>query len=262
MTVSALSIDPVDCGKIPQSAAARPTEPAGGRQSVDNPRKDARLLYVKSGVLRVVTASGLSTVPAGTAVWIPPEMPHEILFTGAVTMQSLSVEPRLAADLWGECRVIEIAGLLRALILQKLDAPPGHDATARGQLMTELILHELKGAAPVPLQILMPREPRLLKICEALIAHPESKDTLETWAGRAGASARTVARLFRDETGLSFGVWRQQLRLGESLCRLVVGQPVAEVASRLGYRSASAFIAMFRRTLGETPHRYLRGSRD
>lgn len=261
MTVLALSADPADCRKLPQSAAARPTEPEDGPRFAPHQQKEAQLLYVKSGVLRVTTFSGLWTVPPGTAVWIPSEMPHEIRTVGAVTTRTLSVEPPLAAELWTECRVIQVAGLLRALVLQMQNEAAARESSERGKLMTGLVLHELKGAAAVPLHVPMPHEPRVHQICAALIAHPESKDTLDTWAARAGASARTVARLFKDETGLSFGVWRQHLRLGESLCGLVAGQPVAEVAARLGYRSSSAFIAMFRRTLGETPHRYLHARR-
>ena len=35
--------------------------------------------------------------------------------------------------------------------------------------------------------------------------------------------------------------------------------PHAQVAEKLGYRSASAFTAMFRRTLGIEPRRYFSG---
>jgi AraC-like DNA-binding protein len=37
---------------------------------------------------------------------------------------------------------------------------------------------------------------------------------------------------------------------------LAAGRPVTAVAFEVGYESASAFIAMFRRTLGTTPRRY------
>jgi AraC-like DNA-binding protein len=37
---------------------------------------------------------------------------------------------------------------------------------------------------------------------------------LDGWASRAGASRRTLARLFRGETGLSFAEWRARLRAG------------------------------------------------
>jgi AraC-like DNA-binding protein len=37
---------------------------------------------------------------------------------------------------------------------------------------------------------------------------------------------------------------------------LAAGRPVTAVALEVGYDSPSAFIAMFKRTLGTTPHRY------
>jgi len=72
----------------------------------------------------------------------------------------------------------------------------------------------------------------------------------------AGASSRTLARLFLAETGLTFRQWQQQARLLESLVRLADGQAVTTVAMEVGYDSTSAFIAMFRRVLGTTPKKY------
>jgi AraC-like DNA-binding protein len=120
-----------------------------------------------------------------------------------------------------------------------------------------LILEELRRAATVPLRIAMPRDRRLLALCRALLAHPENDDNLDIWAERVSASSRTLSRLFQRETGLSFVAWRQQARLAEALSRLALGQPIAVVARQLGYASASAFTAMFRRSLGATPKIYL-----
>jgi AraC-like DNA-binding protein len=65
-----------------------------------------------------------------------------------------------------------------------------------------------------------------------------------------------LARLFRQETGMSFGAWRQQARLIDALGRLAAGQPVTDVALDLGYQSPSAFTSMFRRALGRAPTHY------
>jgi AraC-like DNA-binding protein len=55
---------------------------------------------------------------------------------------------------------------------------------------------------------------------------------------------------------MSFGAWRQQLRLLRALERLAAGEAVSTLALELGYASPSAFIAMFKRALGVPPGRY------
>jgi AraC-like DNA-binding protein len=65
-----------------------------------------------------------------------------------------------------------------------------------------------------------------------------------------------MERLFRAETGMSLGQWQRRQTLLHALRRLASGENVSGVASELGYNSPSAFIAMFRRELGQTPKRY------
>ena len=121
-----------------------------------------------------------------------------------------------------------------------------------------MLAYELAGLQPAPLDLPLPQDRRALAVAEALIADPADGRDLEAWARSASASDRTLARLFRAETGLTFGRWRQRRRLLAALERLAAGAPVTVVALDLGYDSPSAFIAMFRRTLGTSPTRYLR----
>ncbi|KAF1053892.1 MAG: HTH-type transcriptional regulator NimR [Burkholderia gladioli] len=55
---------------------------------------------------------------------------------------------------------------------------------------------------------------------------------------------------------MSFAQWRRQARVLRALERLATGAPVTAIAFELGYDNVSAFIEMFRRTLGVTPGRY------
>ncbi len=80
------------------------------------------------------------------------------------------------------------------------------------------------------------------------------------WGHEVGASARTLARLFLAETGLSFGDWRSRARLLAALPRLAAGEKVTTIALDLGYESPSAFISMFKRALGKTPSTYFAGA--
>ena len=60
---------------------------------------------------------------------------------------------------------------------------------------------------------------------------------------------------------MTFGRWRQQVRLLHALRRLAEGASVTTAALDVGYDSTSAFIAMFKRNLGTTPGGYFRGGR-
>ena len=67
---------------------------------------------------------------------------------------------------------------------------------------------------------------------------------------------RTLARLVKNETGMTFGRWRQQLHIVIALQRLSAGARVQQVAEELGYESVTAFITMFKKALGKPPARY------
>jgi len=76
----------------------------------------------------------------------------------------------------------------------------------------------------------------------------------EKLSRRYGAGHRTLERLFRGETGMSFGLWRQKVRLLQSIRVLASGGgSVTDAALESGYDSVSAFIVAFKRTFGCTP---------
>ena len=55
---------------------------------------------------------------------------------------------------------------------------------------------------------------------------------------------------------MTFGRWQQQCRVLHALRRLAAGDSVTAAALAVGYDSTSAFIAMFKRVVGETPGAY------
>jgi AraC-like DNA-binding protein len=105
-----------------------------------------------------------------------------------------------------------------------------------------------------------PESPALQRIAAALAADPADGRTLDQWCAGAGLTVRTAARRFVAETGMTFGRWRQQLRLLAALERLGAGESVTTVALEVGYEDVSAFIAAFKAAMGETPAQYFKGS--
>ena len=114
-------------------------------------------------------------------------------------------------------------------------------------------MHEISRAKTRPLAVPAVRDPRLKRVADALAANPADPRELDRHAHGAGASVRTLARLFRHETGMSFQQWRRQLRMTEAMARLSLGEPPARVAAAVGYASVPAFGAAFRETFGVTP---------
>jgi AraC-like DNA-binding protein len=120
----------------------------------------------------------------------------------------------------------------------------------------ELLLDELAVLPVAPIDLPMPRDPRALCAARFIRETPESPHSLASVAKHAGASTRTLERLFRGETGLSFGTWRQRARLLRALQLLADDTTVTSTALAVGYESTSAFVAAFQRTIGTTPGRF------
>jgi len=102
----------------------------------------------------------------------------------------------------------------------------------------------------------MPTDKRALRVCEAILETPGHGASLAEFGQQSGASGRTLERIFRTETGMSFACWRQQARLLAGIRMLALGDKIGTVALSVGYESPSAFSLMFRRALGVTPSQY------
>ena len=67
-----------------------------------------------------------------------------------------------------------------------------------------------------------------------------------------------MTRLFRSQTGVSFGDWRRRLRLLSAATRVSRGEALPKVAASLGYRNPAAFRTMARRHFGDDFLRLIR----
>lgn len=243
---------------LPHPVTAKARNYRGGETPVhSHPR--AQLIYAGSGVMRVETEAGCWVVPPVRGVWIPANTAHRVIMLGAVEMRTLYIRSDAAPGLPNTCCLLEVSPLLRALILALLNEPLAYDCSGRAGQIATLTLSELRFLQIPALHLPMPSEPRLHRLCEELIANPENRETLETLAEQQATSSRTLARQFQRQTGMSFRQWRQQARLVEALGHLANNVPVTLIAEKLGYRSTSAFTAMFRRVLGIEPRRYFSG---
>ena len=215
-----------------------------------------QLVYASQGVMTVLTAAGIWVVPTLRAVWIPASVPHSISMSGKVAMRTLYLRPRLARTLPRECCVVNVSPLLRELILHACGFQTLRKKVARQRHLIDAIVDQLEAIRTVPLQLPHLSDPRAGRVAATLLTDPSSTRTLAQLCKQAGASKRTVERLFLEEAGMTFGKWRQQLRLMQAVRLLASGAPVTQVALEAGYSTPSAFISMFRKLLGTTPSLY------
>jgi AraC-like DNA-binding protein/quercetin dioxygenase-like cupin family protein len=250
------STDVVDYLRIPRPVAAMAKDFAAGYQIPEDTHTRGQLVHAVAGVMSVRTAHGIWVVPPERAVWVPPGTPHSTRMSGEVAMRTLYVRQRECARLPPRCCVINVTPLLRELILRAVELPLYYDPAGPGGRVMALILDELEVAHALPLHLPRARDARVARVCDTLAANPADTRSLAELGGAFGASERNLARLFVRETGMTFAAWRQQARLVAALEQLAMRAPIARIAESLGYESASAFTAMFRKSLGVAPKDY------
>lgn len=240
-----------DLGAAARPVVAQASTRADGYTIPLHRHRRGQLLHAIAGIMRIETEDSVWIVPPARALWVPPDLPHVTSMRGRVEIRTLYIDPEHCGNLPRHAAIVEVSRLLRELILAALEEPPDYADDSRGGIIARLILTELGRLRHQSLTVPMPRDPRALRVARPLIGNCAIDLDLDGWAERAGASRRTLARLFRGETGLSFAEWRARLRTVEGMARIANGGSVGEAAAAVGYASPSAFSAMVRRSLGK-----------
>lgn len=217
-----------------------------------------QLLLPRSGMLRTRTPTDIYFVPSNRAALIPAGVVHESWALTNADFVGIYFDPRLFPGNLTGCRIIEVTEFLSALIAKILE--PGTRTervySERQQRIISVLLDEVAASESVRLSVTLPEDKRLVPIVRELLTQPSSSKSLAAWAKTAGASQRTISRLFLKHTGMTFSNWRQKVRMASALSLLEEGRLVQDIALSVGYSSASAFIYAFRQEFGASPQRY------
>lgn len=217
-------------------------------------RKGQLVLALHGGVTCEVPKA-MWMVPPQHAVWIPGNMPHSNRATDNAQICFLFIEPG-AAHMPEECCTLTISPLVRELVQFLADQDQHYPQKGPTARLVSVLLEQLASAPVKELHLPVSDHPKIRYIIEALEADTADRTTLAQWAQRLAVSDRSLARLVLQETGLTFGRWRQQLHLIVALRQLSSGMSVQQVAGNLGYDSVTAFITMFKKALGQSPTQY------
>jgi AraC-like DNA-binding protein len=217
-----------------------------------------QLLYASTGAMTVFADRMSWMIPPGRAVYIPAQCKHSIRMWGDVAMRSLYFPASVGAPAleMAECRVIAVTPLLRELILRVVELAALDSRVDSEVHLMNVLMDELGGAPAGPLSLPLPADSRALAAAMRVLSSPADGVTLPALAQQCGVGSRTLERLFRAETGMPFGLWRQKARLLESIRLLAENRSVTDAALESGYAGVSAYIAAFKQTFGSTPRNF------
>ncbi|ASQ99554.1 AraC family transcriptional regulator [Streptomyces sp. 11-1-2] len=242
-----------------------PTEPRGGARIPHGYQLDVhshaegQLVYAAAGALATTTERGTWIAPAHRVTWTPPGFEHSHRFYGTTDARLIAVPVELCDRLARHPSVFSVSALLREVLLALTDRPESRPGAY--ERLLAVAIDELAEAPEQSLHLPEPRDDRLRAVTDLLQADPGQKTTLPGLGRAAGASERTLSRLFYTELGMSFHRWRTTLRIHHALAQLSSGRSVTDTAMACGWSNPSSFIDAFTEIVGQTPGRYQADSR-
>jgi AraC-like DNA-binding protein len=212
-----------------------------------------QLIHVSTGVLVAQTPAGSWVASRDRAIWMPSGTWHEHRAYGTAVIHTIGfdigdppLDPAAPA-------IVAVTALLHELLLALTD--PATPPPEAGRLRA-VLRDRLRRAGHEPISLPAAHDPRLSCACALTLDQLETPLPLAALADAARTTERTLSRLFRQETGMSYPQWRAQARAIHAMILLAQGESVTDTASLCGWSSTSAFIDSFRRAMGQTPGAY------
>ncbi|MBV8325463.1 helix-turn-helix transcriptional regulator [Chryseobacterium sp.] len=217
----------------------------------------AQLLYAPSGCMTVTTSDRQLVLPPFRMLWIPSNEPHRVNFRNVVAYRSVYFDENYAGKYMASgLKILHVNSLLKELI-ERICFWEWTTPDESQEAILNVFWNEVKIAPEEKLTLKMPEDRRFKKLTEKWTLRSSMPPMLKNLADQHGIVEKTISRIFKKETGLSYQEWRQQWRLQRSIELLVEGNSIGEVSHILDFSSDSAFIEFFKKHTGSTPLQYL-----
>lgn len=212
-----------------------------------------QLIYVSTGVLVAQTPAGSWVASKDRAIWMPSGTWHQHRAYGTALIHTVGFDAGDPPLQPSAPAIVAVTGLLRELLVALTDpATPPPEADR----LRAVLRDRLRRTSQEPISLPAARDPRLSCACAIALEDLETPMPLSALADAARTTERTLSRLFRQETGMSYPQWRAQARAVHAMILLAQGESVTDTGSLCGWSTTSAFIDSFRRVAGQTPGSY------
>lgn len=224
-----------------------------------------QLLYAFEGVAEVETDGSHHLLPPQQAAWIPAGLAHQTTLRKVRTV-AVFFDPSMVTGHDDRVRVLSAAAPVREMIVYaarwRIDrrvSTPTADAffTALAMLTAEWL-----DTAEAPLRLPTSAVPVVAAVMRHTREHLAEVDEHAVCAA-VGISERTLRRIFRAETGMSWREYRTTSRVLRAMAMLAEpDRTILDAATTVGFESLSGFDRAFRRLTGERPVDYRTRVRD
>jgi len=227
--------------------------------SIPHSHPRGQFIFSSRGVTRVVTGEGIFLIPPSQAFWCPPNVTHEVVFSGAVDIANLFIDPAWGYSLPLNPQIFNVSSLVSSLVKRAIEMGCDYKTNGKEYRLMLVLLDEISALEKSLLALPWSNRDKLNDILCLLVKDPCNIDTIEQWAESIYVSPRTLARMFQKELGMTFTEWRMRIKLFHAIEQLHDGKSVTYIALELGYSTPSAFIAAFRKIMGKSPLEYIAG---
>lgn len=241
---------------MPQSVVARIEEAQNSHELPLHTHPKGQLIVALHGYVTCEVAGTMWMVPTHSAIWIPAHTQHSNRAFNHAILCHVFIQPSERRMPDHTC-TLAISPLAKELMSHFAALDQHYSICSGTNRMAQVLIDVLSEMPQQPLDLPLSTHPTVSLLAGQLFSQPSDRKTLTQWADQFAMTERTLARLIKRETGMTFGRWRNQLHVIVALQQLTGKMSVQRVSEHLGYNSVGAFITMFKGVLGQSPKRYM-----
>ncbi|MFS3136255.1 helix-turn-helix domain-containing protein [Gluconacetobacter sacchari] len=217
------------------------------------------IYVIQNGHLLSTSADARWLIPAGQAYWVPAGTLHGGSLSNVSGIR-IHVSADMTKELFPEAAVVFNATPLILALMERWGEEAEHGLPKRmlDSHRLAVLLDEMARSIAQPVILPIPTHQVMRQVMSDWSMECDERASLDELASRCRMSRRTFTRHFREETGLSPGVWMQTARLLRGYSLMASGASVTETAFMLGYDSATSFFNLCRRFTGMNPSDFAR----
>jgi len=216
----------------------------------------AQILYAPSGCMTLLTRHSQVILPPQKLLYIPAGLEHRVTFRNVVAYRSIYLAERKLAlqDLPLQVRVV--SPLFTEIIERICWWDWKEEYTPPQQRILGVFWDEFQNADKESYTLEIPTDYRLQSFITSFMLEKKVPPFLHEFAQYVGASEKTITRIFKRETNMTYQAWRQQWRVYRAIELLAENTSISEISHQLAFSSDSAFIEFFKNNTGTTPAKY------